>query len=92
MLYKKKPIAIEAVQYLGINKQNRIMFDERPDWLEWDFKHDIIYMDGKNNLRIKTLEGDMLVKPNNYIIKGVKGEVYSCDCDIFNETYDKFDA
>lgn len=36
---------------------------------------------------IKTLEGDMLASPGDYIITGVKGERYPVKPDIFHKTY-----
>lgn len=39
------------------------------------------------NLMIRTLEGDMKVSRDDYIIKGVKGEFYPCKPDIFEQTY-----
>ena len=40
-------------------------------------------------LTIHTLEGDMNVSLGSYIIKGVRGEFYPCDGEIFNETYEE---
>ena len=40
-------------------------------------------------LEIVTLEGNMLVNWGDYIIKGVKGELYPCKPDIFEATYEK---
>lgn len=37
---------------------------------------------------IDTLEGGHIVCPNDYIIKGVKGEFYPCKPDIFEMTYE----
>lgn len=31
----------------------------------------------------------MQVSPNDYVIKGIKGEFYPCKPDIFELTYDK---
>ena len=42
-----------------------------------------------NNVMIRTLEGDMKVNKDDYIIKGVKGEFYPCKPDIFEKTYEK---
>lgn len=45
---------------------------------------------GDLNLNVKTLEGTSYKVPKNYIIiRGVKGEYYPCDPDIFDKTYDK---
>ena len=38
---------------------------------------------------IDTLEGKMVVNPGDYIITGVKGEVYPCKPDIFEMTYEE---
>jgi hypothetical protein len=40
-------------------------------------------------LYLKTLEGVMLVNPNSWIIKGVRGEFYQCKNDIFQATYEE---
>ena len=39
-------------------------------------------------LVIKTIEGDHLASWNDYIIKGVAGELYPCKADIFKATYE----
>lgn len=39
--------------------------------------------------RVKSLEGDYKQgKPGDFLIKGVDGELYICDKDIFNKTYE----
>lgn len=38
---------------------------------------------------IETLEGKMKANKGDYIIKGIKGELYPCKADIFYKTYDK---
>jgi hypothetical protein len=40
------------------------------------------------SLKINTLEGVMLASPGDYIIIGVKGEMYPCKPDIFEMTYE----
>lgn len=43
------------------------------------------------SIQIKTLEGNHCVSPNDWIIKGIKGELYPCKPDIFEATYDVAD-
>ncbi len=43
------------------------------------------------DLIIFTLEGQHLASPGDYIIRGVKGELYPCKPDIFEATYEKED-
>lgn len=77
--YIKKPISIEAVQYTGDN------FDE----LQAFAKDDVYIQDGL--VYVHTLEGDMKMKNKvgDYLIKGVRGEFYFCEKDIFEETYEE---
>jgi len=37
---------------------------------------------------IETLEGTMVALPGDWIIRGVKGEMYPCKPDIFEATYE----
>lgn len=79
MKYRKKPVVIEAFQW---------MLDEVPDWC----KKQEVYIDVDTcTAHIHTLEGVMAAKPGDWIIKGIKGEVYPCRPDIFEATYEKCD-
>jgi len=40
---------------------------------------------------IVTLEGTLTAKEGDYIIKGVEGETYPIDSDIFDKTYEVLD-
>ena len=78
--YRKKPVVIEAVQWIGKNLNE--IFEFIP--LEYLDAHTI---EGK--LEIHTLEGTMIASINNWIIKGVQGEFYPIKNNIFEETYEK---
>jgi hypothetical protein len=78
MKFRKKPLVIEAVQFIG-NDAECLAFcpiAREP-------------VDNKDNLIIPTLEGEMRVSFGDWIIKGVNGEFYPCKPDIFEKTYDK---
>lgn len=75
--YRKKPVEVEAIQYMG-NK-----FKEVEDFVNRDL---LKYNDG---IGIPTLEGIMKASIGDFIIKGVIGEVYPCKPDIFRQTYDE---
>lgn len=87
MKYRKKPVEIDAVKYEGSgNMENH----EVPDWL-WDaFEAGIIFPapNGGDPMTIKTLEGNHIVSPGDFILQGVKGELYPCKPDIFATTYE----
>lgn len=78
MKFRKKPVVIEAVKWNGNNHKEVI-----------DFAENKIWFDALGNMWIATLEGDMVAKKGDYIIKGVQGEYYPCKPDIFAETYEK---
>ena len=40
---------------------------------------------------IETLEGVMKANPGDWIIRGVRGELYPCKPDVFAATYEKAD-
>ena len=37
--------------------------------------------------KVETMEGTLEGKPGDYLMIGIKGEIYPCDKDIFDETY-----
>lgn len=83
MKYRKKPVVIEAFK-LGI--------DFIPYWFMDKVSENKIVLHGdafeKTNADIETLEGWMHASYGDYIIRGVKGEIYACKPDVFDMTYD----
>jgi len=78
MKYRKKPVVIDAVQWTGSN------LSEIADLIG---RADNVFVAG-NTIKIKTLEGVMVASPGDWIIIGVKKEIYPCKPDIFSATYD----
>lgn len=94
-LYKKKPVVIEAVEYPYHEwADNPLEFYELPDWLQAAIDDETIRPDFRSEdywyLVIKTLEGEMTVGPDDYIIQGVEGEIYPCKRSIFDATYEVY--
>jgi len=79
MKYRKKPVVVEAFRYY---------VDARPDWFTDKVTNDEI-ITFKTHCEIVTLEGIMRGEVGDYIIQGVKGEVYPCKTDIFEATYEE---
>lgn len=77
--YIKKPILIEAVQWTGDN------FNELYDFAG----NDVYFQDGW--IYVHTLEGDMKMvnKTGDYLIKGISGEFYFYEKNLFEETYEE---
>lgn len=85
--YRKKPVVIDAVLYSGYNG-NGLVFDEAPEWFtDAICDYTVVFDDSDEQLKIKTLEGTMIAAPGDYIIRGVKGEIYPCKPEIFEMTY-----
>ena len=82
--FKKRPLVIEAIQFTGENASEIVEWANGKVIIPKDF-HNFI----NNYLQIITLEGVMVASINDYIIKGIKNEFYSCKPDIFFESYDK---
>lgn len=78
MKFRKKPIVIEAFRY---------NVDPRPDWF-MDKVSDMSITTRETFCAIQTLEGQMIGTVGDWIIKGIKGEVYPCKPDIFEATYE----
>jgi len=76
--YVKKPIPIEALQFLTENISEVSKFIG-------DFPHSVIQ--SEKMIIIHTLEGEHLVRHGDYVIKGVYDEFYPCKPTIFEETY-----
>ena len=85
MQYRKKPVVIEAFQWDG--KLN-LRGTGWPDWLKDAERAEVVQQTFEGYLTIRTLEGDHRAQPGDWIIRGVKGELYPCKPDIFAATYD----
>lgn len=82
--YRKKPVVVQAMQYSGSNAKAvqqfvggagfALVHSEDPEItaVVWDKLH-------------STWVG---VKDGQWIIKGVQGEFYPCDDEVFKETYE----
>jgi len=78
--FRKKPVIIEAMHYTGQNVAQIIA------WVGSPSREISEYLTGE--LEIKTLEGNMKANEGDWIIRGIKGELYPCKPDIFDETYE----
>lgn len=78
MKFRKKPIVIDAVRYSNEMRVN----DTLPEGVY------IVPTEDGDQPVIHTLEGDMIVREGDWVIRGVKGEFYPCKDDIFQMTYE----
>jgi len=87
--YRKKPVVIDAVQFLGSEISAELM-----NLIDNSEQRKVVFksrgMDAEH-LIIETLEGFHRADINDWIIRGVKDELYPCKPDIFELTYEKVD-
>lgn len=89
--YRKKPVVIEAHKWSERN-------NNPPDWLTEAIKgkSTAMFVPGEisqDPLRddvwyVRTLEGEHIISEDDWIIRGVAGELYPCKPDIFEQTYE----
>jgi len=84
MKYRKKPIEVEAVQIDSYD------YDGMCDIIKWsngevasEEECEVGYL-----MAINTMEGRMLAKNRDYVIKGLQGEFYPCKPEIFEASYE----
>lgn len=97
--FRKKPVEIEAVQFTGDNWHEMAMFcgfhmssDGQQEMMTFNkvgtymlFVDPDIVAEVWDELH-STWVG---VKKDQWIIKGLKGEFYPCDADVFEQSYDR---
>lgn len=99
MKYRKRPVVVEAyhlkdLSYKSVGEACKFMDEKIPKTyrgigIEQPFDGYMQIVWRQNGIKIHTLEGDMLARVGDYIIKGVNGEFYPCKPDIFEKTYEK---
>lgn len=91
MKYRKKPVEVEAIEFddlvaYGIHHGANIV-----DHMPWSFEYKGHPITHENNdcYLIPTLEGTMKFNRGDFLVTGVKGEIYPLKRDIFLATYEK---
>ena len=93
MKYRKKPVIVQAFQ---MTKEFWESKEEHPLWFEDAIDKGVAcpYSEDEDSEYetwwgvIKTLEGEHRVSWDDWVIRGVKGELYPCKPDIFEKTYE----
>lgn len=81
--FRKKPIDVEAIFFTGDLESAR-------EIEAWSGGKALLHVLGPNRfeMTIETLEGILYASEGTWIIRGVKGEFYPCDSEIFDMTYE----
>lgn len=85
--WRKKPVVIDAFQWTGGPDQK-----EDPEWICDAMRAGKVRFNSISQMmEIDTLEGTHNATMGDFIIRGVKGEIYPCKPDIFAMTYEPAD-
>ncbi|MFF0777056.1 hypothetical protein [Streptomyces sp. NPDC003720] len=86
--YRKRPVEIDAIHWTGHNLGAVLQFID-----ETKADTDVVEFNSASNpaeswINIHTLEGVMRADAGDWIIRGVKRELYPCKPDVFEQTYE----
>ena len=90
MKFRKKPEVVEAITFDELVAHGIATGANIVNGMPWSFSyagHPITHENDRAYC-IPTLEGTMLMTPDDMLITGVKGEIYPCKRDIFAATYE----
>lgn len=84
--FRKKPVVIDA----WCNTEDLPHRSLMPEWLKEAERAGVVRFSERyhGHFTIKTREGVMRADYGDWIIRGVKGELYPCKPDIFEATYE----
>lgn len=90
--YRKKPVIIEAIQWDGTNLKEVTQFlgihPEKSKWYD-TFQDYVDHIKRKgDSFHIFSIKGNMTTNLGDYVIKGLDGEFYPCNPDVFQKTYE----
>lgn len=97
MKYKKKPVVIDAVKVVYAEMLAGVPecfpFDEEPEWLSAAIQNKTLALSTRGArdyavIAVKTGHGTAEATPGDFIVRGVAGELYPCNPDIFAATYE----
>jgi len=95
--FRKKPIIIQAIQVRAVDCNlpieqifDKPPFSECPDWLKQAIEAGTVVPDNRGtHWNITTPQGILNAHIDDWIIRGVKGELYPCSNDVFTTTYER---
>lgn len=87
--FRKKPVVIEAIRVRDVIHAAATSWTDLPAWIREAYNCGVILF-GSTSVTIRTLEGthEGRGRFNDWIIRGIKGELYLCKPEIFDMTYE----
>jgi hypothetical protein len=88
--YMKRPVVVEAVEVREALRCARGDWSAMSPWVKAAYVDGkILFLHNPPRVQIATLEGSMTGHVDDWIIQGIKGEIYPCKPDIFESTYER---
>src|SRR5215831_16128618 len=95
--YKKLPVEVEAVQFLpnntgwDWNELTEFFGVKSGEFIKTDEGSKLTWQSYGQQVIVYTNNGPVTVEDGDYILKGIDGEFYPCQSDIFRRTYEPAD-
>lgn len=78
-LYTKIPVTVQAQQYV-----KDVLYEP---FIRDAFDRGILWWNKGHQLFVETGSGAQIVRPGDWVIQGVEGEMYPCVDSVFQKTY-----
>lgn len=87
--YRKLPVTIEAEKVNDLLYGFAHDFSKLPQWVIDAYDNMKINTITNDYFNVNTPEGTMMATKEDYLVKGIDGELYPCKIDIFEKTYER---
>lgn len=84
--YRKRPVQVEALRHT--RQQDTFAALRESGW--GDAAERVVAL-ADGSLEVETPNGPVALRPGEWVVRGVAGEVYPCRNDIFERTYEPDD-
>lgn len=88
MKYRKLPVEVDAWRVTDLVSQKYKNEKQLPIEVNQALKDKVLIF-GTASIHVTTLEGKHIAKIGDVLIRGVRGEFYGIDPDIFRDTYER---
>jgi len=85
MRYRKKPVVVEAFKLSDLSKDDTMII---PGWVIPSIGDGTIQPQLDGSAIVLTDSGAVTAQADDWIIRGVKGELYPCSDEVFAATYE----
>lgn len=86
MKFRKIPVVVEAIEISSI-LEIALKGEALPQWVQDAIHRGDLYL-ASYSVTIHTLEGNMTGNYDDWLVRGIHGELYPCKPDIFAKTFE----